>query len=343
MSVKPNDYYIIIGAFMKYLIRCLLLCLGILLPLTTTQAELHEEVIFLPHLDKGHDELWITDVRNTRHARKIYTHPQYIYELAVQPDGDYVVFVSDPPVDFFAADAYLIDRRHIREAARNLTKLRFDTIWDIDISHNGDIAFTNYDTGLHPDMKYGVYLIRSQELKKGTPKAELLVERESFHVRWSPDGNYITFGSWNEVYIHDVKTGVTSGIDIGWDPVFSPDGNRLAFFLKVLGRTVAISVISIHPRKRLLKTIALDVEEAEEYISNLDWTPDGESLVYTVFGAPRRTYVVPLDGSPREEILIFPNGGVKRFDWTRAAYAVEPTQKLTTLWGALKADNTHSR
>ena len=326
---------------MKYHIRRLLLCIGILLPLITTQAERHEEVIFVPYLDQDPDELWITDARNTRHARKIYTHPQYIDNLAVQPDGDYVVFVAETPVNFFAFDAYLIDKRHIPEVARDLTKLRFDEIVGIDISHNGDVVFTNSPTALHPDMdlKYGVYLIRSQDLKKRTPKAELLVERESYHVKWSPDGKHIAFESWNEIYLHNVKTGVTSGIDIGRAPVFSPDGNRLAFFHEVFGRRVAISVISIHPRQHV-KTIALD---EEDYVYNLDWTPDGESLVYTVFSFPHRTYVVPLDGSPREEILIFPDGGVRRFDWTRAAYAVEPTQKLTTLWGALKVDNTHSR
>ena len=163
---------------MKYLLSRLLLCLGILLPLATTQAEHHEEVIFVPYLDKDHDELWISDVRNTRHARKIYTHPRYIAELAVQPEGDYVVFVAETPVDFFAFDAYLIDRHHIQEAARDLTKLRFDAIWDIDISHNGDVVFTNSPTALPPDMKYGVYLIRSHELKKGTPSPDLLVEGE---------------------------------------------------------------------------------------------------------------------------------------------------------------------
>ena len=36
-------------------------------------------------------------------------------------------------------------------------------------------------------------------------------------------------------------------------------------------------------------------------------------------------------------------GHVQYFHWTSATYAVEPTKKRTTLWDALKVDNTHSR
>ncbi len=326
---------------MKHLLICLLFYIGCLLPLTTTQAEFNAEAIFVPYPDPDDEksELWITNVQNTRHARKIYTHPRHIYDLAVQPDGDYIVFVAETLDPFFAFDVYIIDRRRLREGARDVTKLRFDAIWDIDISKNGDIVFTNYDTALHQGIKYGVYLIRSHDLKNATPKAELLVERESYHARWALDGRFIAFEHMNRVMIHDVKTGATSGIDFGHDPVFAPDGNRLAFFHRVWGIEVAISIVSIHPRRHV-KTIALDDGEP---IGNLDWTHDGESLVYTVYGSPRRTYVVPLDGSPREEILILPDGIVQHFDWTSATYAVEPTKKLTTLWGALKVDNTHSR
>lgn len=323
---------------MKYLrLLCLLCCLGSLLPLTTTLAEFNAEAIFVPNTDDEKSEIWITNVQNTRHARKIYTHPFGIYTVAAQPDGDFIVFVSDAPVPFFAFDAYIIDRRRLRAGARDLTKLRFDEIVSVDISKNGDVVFTNADTALHQGIKYGVYLIRSHDLKNATPKAELLVERESYHARWSPDGRHIAFESVNKVMIHDVKTGATSGIDTGHDPVFAPDGNRLAFFHEVWAQEVAISIVSRHPRRHV-KTIALD---AERDISNLDWTPDGESLVYTEVDGSYRTYVVPLDGSPREEILKLGDEGAQHFDWTRTAYPVEPTKKLTTLWGALKTDNTH--
>ena len=329
---------------MKYLrLLCLLFCLGLLHPLPTSQAAFNAEVIFTLYQGDGpRTEFWISEVRNTRQARKIYTHPEDVHNLAAQPDGDLIVFVSDPPVHFFAGDAYLIDRRRLREGARDLTKLRFDFVVDVDISKNGDVVFTNSPTALHEEEpKYGVHLIRSQELKKATPKAELLFEEEEiWHVRWSPDGRHITFESWNKVWIHDVKTGSSSQVEIGHTPVFSPDGNRLAYTHKVLGQKVAISVISIFPHRQHLKTIVLN---EDGYVDNLDWTPDGESLVYTVHSAPRRTYVVPLDGSPREEILMFGKGGVQALDWTRTAYAVEPTQKLTTLWGALKTHNTPHR
>ena len=322
---------------MKYLRPlCLICCLGILLPLATTQAEFNAEVVFVPGTRDERSEIWITNVQNTRQARKIYTHHFAIYTVAAQPDGDFIVFVSEAPVDFFAYDAYIIDRRRPQNDARDLTKLRFDEIVSVDISINGDVVFTNSPTGLHEGIKYGVYLIRSQEVKKPKPKAELLVERESLYARWSPDGRFIAFEHMNKILIHDVKAGVTNHIDFGYAPVFAPDGNRLAFYHRVVGTKFAITVISRLPRPRLLNTILIN---KDEFITNLDWTPDGESLVYTV-SPGRRTYVVPLDGSPREEILKL-DGGVLHFDWTRTAYPVEPTKKLTTLWGSLKKHHAH--
>ena len=323
---------------MKYALKSLWLCLAVsFLSSTTTQAELTGEVIFL-HPRSGLTELWISNVKNTRDARRIFKHTHDIEELAVQSEGPYIVFVAEIEEAFFAFDAYLIDRNKSPVKAHNFTQQRFDTIWDIDISHKGDVVFTNYDTGRAPDMQYGVYLIRREALETGFPNAELLFKKEAFEVTWAPDGVHIAFEVLGGgIYLYNtVDRGGASIIDRhAHNPEFSPEGNRLALVHDVLGKGAAISVISLPQPRRHLKTFAID---ADVSLVDYKWTPDGQAIVYTVYGPDLlyHNYLAPLDGAPHEEILKIGDAGSPMFDWTKIAYAVEPTNKLTTVWGKLK-------
>ena len=316
-------------------------CLALLLPLTT-YANPTGEVIYR-HPENNYNELWLGTVGNLRNARRIFKHTQDIYELAVQSDGDYVVFVAEHEEAFFQQDAYLLDRNEIPAKARDLTQKRFDTIWDIDISHAGDVVFTNYPTGNRvPEPPYGIYLIPREELKTGLPNAQLLRETDAIRVKWAPDGTQIAYDVvGGDIFIYNTVTrGPSRGVaQHGYYPVFSPEGNRLAFVHKFLADATAINIISLeHPRRRL-KTIALGEHSA--FIA-LKWAPDGQALVYTVYGPDNlyHNYVAPLDGGPHEEILTIAGQGVPMFDWTNSAYAVEPTNRLTTRWAQLKQRNS---
>lgn len=79
---------------------------------------------------------------------------------------------------------------------------------------------------------------------------------------------------------------------------------------------------------------------------DLKFSPDGKYLVYTTYGGgffnPNtsfNSYAISLDGKEQFKILdgIFDNG-VPMFDWatSEGPYAVEPKNRLTTLWGKLK-------
>ena len=326
---------------MKYRLisLCLCLCLALLLPLTT-YAKPTGEVIFR-HPEKDFNELWISDVGDTRNARRLFKHTQDIYELAVQNDGNYVVFVAEHEGHLPDVEAYLIDRNHRHAAAHNLTRRRFDEIFKVDISHTGDVVFTNTPTGIEPAPLYGVYLIPRDELKNDFPKAKLLIRHDALHVRWAPDGVHIAYDVvGGDIFIYNtVIRGPSRGVaQHGYYPVFSPEGNRLAFVHKFLADATAINIISLEPIRRL-KTIALGKHSA--FIA-LKWAPDGQALVYTVYGPDNlyHNYVAPLDGGPHEEILTIDGKGVPMFDWTKSAYAVEPTNRLTTRWATLKQRNS---
>ena len=319
---------------MKYI----LICLAVLLPFITTQAELTGEVIFL-HPESDDNELWQTDTWDTRNAHRIFKHTQGIDKLAVQKDGPYLLIISVTTGKKPGFDAYLIDRSRQRAKARNLTWQRYDSIWDIDISHNGDVVFVNTPTGREPAPLYGIYLIRREELANEFPKAMLLVKRDDvIHARWAPDGVHIAYDIMGGgIYLYNtIRRGPSKGITKeGYFPAFSPDGNNLALVHKLLAEGVAISTISLEPPRRRLKTLAL---EDNSYVLDLKWAPDGQSLMYTVRGPDPffHNYMAPLDGGPHEEILVIDGKGFPMFDWTNITYAVEPVNRLTTLWGKLK-------
>jgi len=326
---------------MKYVLIRLWLFLAVLLPLATTQAELTGEVIFV-HPENGDNELWQTDTWDTRNAHRIFKHTQGIDKLAVQKGGAYIVFVAITSGKKRGFDAYLIDRTRRHAKARNLTWQRYDSIWDVDISHKGDVIFRNAPSGRKPEPPYGIYLIPREELENEFPNPTLLIRRDSaLRVTWAPDGIHIAYDvAGGGIYVYNtVRRGASKGVTShGYFPVFSPDGNRLALVHKVLGEGAAISIISLAQPRRRLKTIAL---EDHSSFSDLKWSPDGQSLVYTVsIQGSYHTYAVSVDrGGEHEDIWEIEGTGVSLFDWTNTTYAVDPTKKLTTLWGKLKTQN----
>lgn len=319
---------------MKSFLICL--CLAFLLPLTTS-ANPTSEVIFIPQ--KNFTEIWQTDPWDTRNAHRIFKHTQDIDKLAVEKDGPYIVIVSLTTGEKRGFDAYLIDRSRRHAKARNLTWQRYDAIWDIDISHNGDVVFRNAPTNRKPEPTYGIYLIPREELQNEFPEPKLLIRRESAQrVTWAPDGIHIAYDiAGGGIYLYNtVRGGGSKGITAhGFNPTFSPDGNRLAFVHKVFGLGAAISIISLEQPRRLLKSIAL---EQHRGFGDIKWSPDGQFIAYTVKGFDNlyHNYAVPVDGGEHEDILKIDGVGVPMFDWTNVTYAVEPVNRLTTLWGQLK-------
>ena len=328
---------------LKYILLCFFLV--IYMPLTTTQAEFTGDIVYI-HPDNA--TLWRTSTWDGRNAHHIFTHSQGIEYMAVQKNGPYILIVAMTTGPKLGLDAYLVDRTRPHAKARNLTWQRYDSIQGIDISRNGDVVFLSLPSGRKHNRPFGIYLIPREVLENKFPEAKLLRASESISsVRWAPDSMHIVYTLINgDVYIYNaISGGPSKGVTKdGHFPVFSPEGDRLAFAHRFRGMNAAISVISVEPlnRARRLATVApIDHVSSSHFI----WAPDGQSIIYNVNGFDRQfhSYRAPLDGGPHEEIFEHLEESPYDFDWTEVSYAVEPTQKLTTLWGALKVDNPHSR
>ena len=325
---------------MRHVLSCFRLsflcwCFVCVIPLTT-YAELTGEVIFRPPINEF-NELWVTNVDRPHNAHQIFKLERSPEALAVQTNGSLVIIIASHNRMIFGNDVYLVDRSdpkaHARE--RNLTHKQFGLIWGLDISQSGDIVFTHERTG--PAPATGIYLIPKHELKKARPKIRLLKEGEAYTVEWSPNGKQIVYDTSDGVFVFNILTQEVLQItQDGSNPTFSPDGRYLAFTHRRWANTYKISIVSLIGPPNL-KTI--ETQEAKPGSLGLKWSPDGRYVVYTIqVDGVYHNFAVPLNGGPHEEFLDKHKEGVWLFDWTRTAvtYAVDPMNKLTTLWGQLK-------
>ena len=323
---------------MKNFFRYFCLWLVVLLPLTI-HAEVTGEIIFR-HKDNP-NELWITDVEDTSNARFLFEFKQenIIRRLSVQKDGAFIVVAADRNDKTAEDDVFLVNTNRLNVGDRNLTNKQFTYIVeDLAMSSNGDILFTNF---FH---KQAIYLIPKREIDKPHPNVRVLKKVEAGNVSWSPNGDQIAYDvNFGGVFLFNVATQKELRISrIGWHPVFSPNGKKLAFINGAFGQTSEIEIISLETM-RTLKIIKDFIPH--ERLSDLKWSPDGRYIIYTVFAlclfkkcATYHNIAVPLDAGPPIRILDdIQKGGVPYFDFTRtASYAVEPANRLTTLWGKLK-------
>ena len=318
---------------MRHFFKFFCLCLIFLLPLATVQVELTGEIIFRPPIN-AFNELWVTDVEKTRDDRPFFNLRYSPEGLAVQANGNLVVTTTSHDQLMFGQDIYLFDKKAGFPKVRDLTRQQFSLIWGLDISQNGDIVFTHERTG--PAPATGIYLIPKHELKKSRPKVHLVKEGEAYSVEWSSSGRHIAYGTSDGVFVFNILTQEILQIsEDGFTPAFSPDGRYLAF-AHGQANTYKISIVSLTGRSNLK---SIETQEAKPGVFGLKWSPDGQYVVYTIkVDGVYRNFAAPLNGGSHEEFLDKHGEGVWLFDWTHTdvPYAVEPTNKLTTLWGKLK-------
>jgi hypothetical protein len=333
---------------MKYLLPYL--CLIFLIPLTA-DTKLTSEIIYVTVRGHFSEELWITRINNTDNARMLLKIEnddfRGIRHLSVQRNGPLIaISVHEWGIGPFGYEGYLIDTTEVPAIPRKLTHNRFDDVYDIDISQNGDIVFVNslIDDGDPPPRK-GIYFIPHRELKKASPKITLLKEVNATNIVWSPDGTQIAYDTAEGVFVFNIKTEKTIHISkVGSMPVFSPDGKKLAFSSDRLHDFVQIAdeirIVSLH-NLRIWHTIK-GLQEHTWFLG-LKWSPNGKYIIYQVIDSGNRglesNIAVPLSGGVHEKILDGVSKSLLIYDWSSRAYAVEPENRLTTLWGELKTEN----
>ena len=320
---------------MKVLHKSFYILLVVLVPLSI-HAELTGHIVYRhPY---NYNELWITDIRDTRNARLLFKHTHVITNLSVQKNSRYIAILSNSENHHFTEDSYLIDT--LRGEAI-LIQNKIEAFASIDISHDGDVVFTTSPSARNV-QKLGIYLIRRSEIGKHTPKIVLLKEIGSLpDLDWAPNGKQIAHGSYDGLFILDVDTKNETRISReGKIAAFSPDGKKLACsYVDVATGNSQIDIISLDTLQPL-KTIK---DVIGQWVHPLIWSPDGKYLIYSARGSHLieqgnvdYNIAIPVNGGPHERILDTDARGVEMFDWIDPAYPVEPVNHLTTLWGKIK-------
>ncbi len=294
----------------------------------------------------NYDEIWITNIRDTRNARLLFKHNNVIQDLSVQKNSRYIAIVSTDDPSKFTANIYLVDT--VQGHATLVQDIIRDIVY-IDISHNGDIVFTTslfiekmprHDGAI---LKEGVYLVRSDEIGKHNANITLLREGHgSSRVDWAPNGKQIAHGSSTGLFILDVATKNNTRISRkGANLAFSPDGKKIAFsYVDATTNNRQIDIISLDTLQPLMTIKDLIVHTG---LGDIRWSPDGTYLIYTAYVArffeaqvSHHNIAIPVNGGHPERILDIGNRGISQFDWIDTAYPVEPENHLTTLWGEIK-------
>lgn len=149
------------------------------------------------------------------------------------------------------------------------------------------IAYTGYDFEGFPSLR----IMRAD----GTRDRALATRNSGFRVAWSPDGARLAFSqletwqnysTYDDLYTVDVRDGHVTRLTRGArasDPDFSPDGARLVFVGRDLGKT-RLATLDLATRR---VTPLTDWSDDPQYASPR-WSPDGARIAVSIWTEGRQ-------------------------------------------------------
>ena len=178
------------------------------------------------------------------------------------------------------------------------------------------------------------YLSRSQSARAGPQRALVRLTYDAglqSGPTWSPDGNFIAYGSDRsgnfDIWVQAVSGGnpvqVTKSPAQDWQPDWSPQGSNLAFRSERDGGGIFVVPVLGGNERRVAS-----------FGYRPRWSPDGNKILFfssniRLLTAPPKVYVVGLDGAAPQEVLPqFLAGFTGRWeiDWS-------PEGERLSIWG----------
>lgn len=242
--------------------------------------------------DKRVTAVWMVNWEGTQDVRLTYgaesaTSPKW------SPDGRYLSFLSARPSDA-KTQLWLLDRRG--GEARELTKVK-ENLSGYEWSPDGKklvLEMSLDDEEAHPSVPGSSTAPANNAASNSAaaPKARKPIVIDRYHFKEDREG-YLTASSNTRLYLYDLETSKLAPLttDLKFndsDPVWSPDGKRIAYISdhsKDPDRSGTSDIFLIDAHAGATPQKLLTVYEPSG--QHLAWSPDGKLLAYLEGVEPR--------------------------------------------------------
>ena len=335
----------------RYSFGHLILAVVVVLSLTFLMVwvDAQAQIIFLSHRN-GNPEIYVMDT-DGGNQRRLTDNRGRDFSPSWSPNGKRIAFMSDRDGHVHAKHGWSTYEIYVMDAdGGNQQNITNDPNDDRNPSWSPDgkrIVFTSERDGRVREFvpTYEIYVM---DVNGNNPQNLTNDRNDDRHPAWSPDGKRIAFSSTrdghfknkfgitDEIYVMDAdgqnEQRLTDNRNNDWDPVWSPDGNRIAFSADRKGDLVSFDIYVMDAdggnQQKLTNNRGWD--------SSPSWSPDGNRIAFSSErDGDYEIYVMDADGANQQNLTNNPRGDASPA-WLNSPFSVSPAGKKFTMWGRLK-------